>query len=180
MPRLLRSLQYDIKFSFSQVSLTLAKNVVGKMISLLLNILTSFYRRNFSCLKFGWNWIYFKEIKTGEFFWDVINRKKSKFWGATAPNLLKHIAIKVVPKRFELTDLKLWEIIISDDCQTFTDRSACHFLILTGISKNILWPIIYKKKNRRSRWGRNIYLLTRGIFSVKYHIHTLSGNYDSW
>ena len=49
-----------------------------------------------------------------------------------------YIAIKVVPKRFELTDLKLWEIInISHDYQTFTNRSTCRFLVLAGINKNI-------------------------------------------
>ena len=47
-----------------------------------------------------------------------------------------YIAIKVVPKQFELTDLKLWEIInTSHDYQTFISRSACNFSILADIKK---------------------------------------------
>ena len=53
------------------------------------------------------------------------------------------IAIKVVPKQFEFTDLKLWEIInTSHDYQTFTNRSACHFFILS--IKTVLWLIKYE------------------------------------
>ena len=80
MPRSLR--QYDIKFSFSQVSLTLAKIVVDKMVSLFFfNVIS----------KIDWNYLALslveieytsRKLKLVSFFRHVINLEKSKFWGA--------------------------------------------------------------------------------------------------
>ena len=136
MPRSLR--QYDIKFLFSQVSLTLARIVVGKMVSLFFfNVIS----------KIDWSYLALslveieytsRKLKLVSFFatWSIW--KSPNFEEQCAKFTETYIAIKVVPKGFELTDLKLWEISNSShDYQTFTNRSACHSLVLAGINKNI-------------------------------------------